>query len=277
MTDTIKIFHPHQPFFEKMDDLYLEQQDTRVASDTVALFYQFKVESRKADQLFAVPDGCIDLIFECDKSNPQAKICGTVVKAQKSYCQPGTEYFGIRLFPGNSSNLFHCSAHDFVGKEIQLTDIMKDNSKLVETIASASTFEKRIDCFVNNFLNYIPQSKKLPRLLNFLMRRIVESSGQIKIEDLATETGYTARYIQKVFVDYVGISPKLFSRIARFQKSLDSIFKNSEPDISQIVFDLGYYDHSHFLHEFKEFCLFTPSQIIQKRSDYKPAIILKHS
>ncbi|NTV78889.1 MAG: AraC family transcriptional regulator, partial [Clostridiales bacterium] len=87
---------------------------------------------------------------------------------------------------------------------------------------------------------------------------------------------YTARYVQKVFVEYIGISPKLFSRVIRFQKSLDYIFSNTSLDIYQMVYELGYYDHAHFIHEFKEFCLFSPSQIIHNKRDYSGILGLRN-
>jgi len=109
-------------------------------------------------------------------------------------------------------------------------------------------------------------SEKFPLLIKYLLKRIGETSGQIKISTLADETGYTERYIQKVFSDFIGISPKLFGRVVRFQKSLDYILRKSGSNLSQMAYDLGYYDYAHFLHEFKEFSLYTPKQIMEIRS-----------
>ncbi|NTV91691.1 MAG: hypothetical protein HGA22_15255, partial [Clostridiales bacterium] len=169
MPDTLNVFHPYQPFFEIPDDLYVEKRDSKKAVNSIALFYQFMIGDGKTDQLFAVPDGCIDMIFRCDTDDPKAKVCGTVVKARKVNFEPGIEYFGVRLLPGNSMNLFDLSANDLVDKEVQLSDILKDNGKLIESIAEAGRFEKRIDCFFNYFVNNLSASKQMPLLLRYLI------------------------------------------------------------------------------------------------------------
>jgi len=136
------LYHPYQPYFEVMDNFYLEQKQYIKHNDSTALFYQFKIDSTRTGNIFAVPDGCIDILFERNQNNPKANICGPVKKPKKTFCQKGTEYFGVRFYPGKNTNLFNCSPMDFVDKEIDLTDIIVDGSELIDVIVKRKTILK---------------------------------------------------------------------------------------------------------------------------------------
>ena len=78
------------------------------------------------------------------------------------------------------------------------------------------------------------------------------------IENVASRYGITSRYLQKLFLQYTGLTPKLYSKINRFQNSLRLVTKK-EISLTSIAYDCGYFDQSHFIREFKSFTGFTPS------------------
>jgi AraC-like DNA-binding protein len=78
------------------------------------------------------------------------------------------------------------------------------------------------------------------------------------IETVAARYGITARYLQKLFLQYTGLTPKLYSKINRFQNSLRLITQN-DCSLTSIAYDCGYADQSHFIREFKSFTGLTPS------------------
>jgi AraC-like DNA-binding protein len=66
------------------------------------------------------------------------------------------------------------------------------------------------------------------------------------------------RSLERKFRQHIGISPKLFSRINRFQEAFRLLKNNNYIKLSDIAFDAGYTDQSHFIREFKEFTGFAP-------------------
>jgi AraC-like DNA-binding protein len=72
------------------------------------------------------------------------------------------------------------------------------------------------------------------------------------------------RGFQRRFNQHVGISPKLFSRVCKFQAALGQLKNNNYANLSDVAFDNGYADQSHFIRSFKEFAGFSPYQF-QKR------------
>ena len=72
------------------------------------------------------------------------------------------------------------------------------------------------------------------------------------IETLAKETGFTARYIGKVFERCVGISPKLYSQIIRLQVSMKRIIENDDDRLVDIAVSCGFFDHAHMNRVYKK-------------------------
>jgi AraC-like DNA-binding protein len=68
----------------------------------------------------------------------------------------------------------------------------------------------------------------------------------------------TRRFIQ-LFHQQVGLTPKAFCRVRRFQRVLRSVHGRREVDWAQVALDCGYYDQPHFIHDFQAFSGFTPS------------------
>ena len=79
------------------------------------------------------------------------------------------------------------------------------------------------------------------------------------VAHVAAQSGFSSRYLQKLFLQYTGLTPKSFLKINRFRNSLNSLENNNE-SLSSIAYDCGYFDQSHFIKEFKSFTGQTPHE-----------------
>ena len=95
------------------------------------------------------------------------------------------------------------------------------------------------------------------------------------MRELESETAYTARRIQELITESVGISPKQLCRQTRFQHALSAIHRecslSSEDErkgcLAQEAVSLGYCDQAHYSREFKEFSGLCPGAYRKKNSD----------
>lgn len=85
------------------------------------------------------------------------------------------------------------------------------------------------------------------------------------LENVASRYGFTARYLQKLFLQYTGLTPKLYHKINRFQKSLRLVSKK-DLSLTSIAYECGYFDQSHFIRDFKSFTGLLPSAHITENS-----------
>jgi len=104
--------------------------------------------------------------------------------------------------------------------------------------------------------------------IEFAVNKILSSPQQISIEQISNKVGYSQKHLIKLFKDNVGLTPKGFLKIIRFQKAIAEIDATKEPDWTGIAFESGYYDQAHFINDFKTFSGFTPNAYFKKQYDH---------
>ena len=92
--------------------------------------------------------------------------------------------------------------------------------------------------------------------------RIVLSDGRAAIPSLASQTGLSTRQFERRFVQQVGMRPKLYARIARFEAALDAKARCETKSWTEVAHDFGYYDQMHLIHDFAEFTGTTPTETL---------------
>jgi AraC-like DNA-binding protein len=143
--------------------------------------------------------------------------------------------------------------HDVAGEEVSLLySKLMDAHSLVQRIALVEQFLlTRLSLFEHRF-------GKL-QMVSSILQDINRGDFFENIHSVAGRYGISSRYLQKLFVSYSGLSPGLFSKIARFQRSLQLLTQNDLP-LTTIAYTCGYYDQSHFIKDFRSFTGAAPSQ-----------------
>jgi AraC-like DNA-binding protein len=98
-----------------------------------------------------------------------------------------------------------------------------------------------------------------------LAASIERSAGHVSVEQLANDAGISRQHLTRVFRERVGVTPKLYARLARFQSSLASACSSELADSAATALALGYTDQSHWIAEFKEFSGLTPHRFAARR------------
>lgn len=81
---------------------------------------------------------------------------------------------------------------------------------------------------------------------------IIQSRGMVDVNTLSGQYYLSTRQFERNFKEFAGFSPKLYSRIIRFQSAIEQ-YGQTGKSLTEIAYDCGYYDQSHFIHDFKEF------------------------
>ena len=92
------------------------------------------------------------------------------------------------------------------------------------------------------------------------------------IDYLAHQAGISSKKIQRMFGKVVGIRPKAFARIQRFQAAIREIGDRPAVNWARLAATCGYYDQPHFIREFKEFTGMTPTAYLSKRGPYQNSV-----
>jgi AraC-like DNA-binding protein len=86
-----------------------------------------------------------------------------------------------------------------------------------------------------------------------------------RVAHVADQIGLSQRRFIEVFRNEVGLTPKAFSRVCRFQHVLGRVEYLAEVDWTSVALDCGYFDQAHFIHDFREFTGVSPTTYLRYR------------
>jgi AraC-like DNA-binding protein len=225
-------------------------------------------DARTSNTMAPLADGCPGIIFQhsaegsfCDPSDktvPEIFLYGQTITPSDLRINGKFKTLGICFYPFALKSIFGFHASELTDSCVDLTLLM---SRLKEPLLNACTFIDQIEIFSTSIHQQI-NSKNYPvdRAVEYALAEIVKSKGTVALKNLQSELKLSERGFQRRFDQQVGISPKLFSRVCQFQASLDQLKNNRYVNLSDVAFDNGYADQSHFIRSFKEFAGFSPYQ-----------------
>lgn len=181
-----------------------------------------------------------------------AYLIGTMLHFKEHHTIGNAKLLGVRFKPGAFSYFFkHTSLHEFTDQNIELKHL---ELPLVHCI-NKNTFA----CLDRFFLRKL----SLPKYsVLSLVKDIEQQKGQLKVTALAKKHFTTPRQLERHFKTTIGVSPKDFMSIVRYQFACHTIKNNpTRKCLAEIAFESGYYDHTHLAKEIKRFTGSAPSNL----------------
>ncbi|MCF8379200.1 MAG: helix-turn-helix transcriptional regulator [Bacteroidales bacterium] len=149
--------------------------------------------------------------------------------------------------------------------------ILKIRERLLEATNPYEKFQLLEKQLLKIYFNKLKENP----FVDFAVSTIIGTPKQCSIKTISDKVGYSQKHTIKLFKEHVGVTPKEFLKVIRFQKAIQQIENQISVDWSQIAFDCGFYDQSHFIADFKVFSGFTPSEYIKQRGDFLNYIPVK--
>lgn len=103
----------------------------------------------------------------------------------------------------------------------------------------------------------------------FAVGEMTHRPDQISIARMNARIGYSQKHFIEMFRKQIGVTPKSYLKIMRFQKAVQTIDAAATPDWSQISQECGFYDQAHFINDFKHFSGFTPAKYAEISTNYQ--------
>ena len=220
---------------------------------TVADIFYIRSISDERRVLPIIPDGCMALVFFGNESSEEieAYVCGAIDEIKKISIDPGDYYIFIRFLPGVGYSLIDGPANRITNKALPVRGNLLGGEQIISILERETMLVERIRLISKVIrVNFHSESNKY--LIKYCTERILQTQGNIKVEELADETGFTSRHIGKMFERCVGISPKLYSQIIRLQLSMTKIMEDRNSLLVDIAIDSGFFDHAHMNRMYKK-------------------------
>jgi len=221
-------------------------------------------------------EGCPGLIFQSpdkgpmyqfDKKLPHIFIYGQSTRHADIQFGAVFSTIGVCFFPNAIKAIFGFDAYELTD-DCTCLDLIarKDGFLLSEQLLETESLADRIEILCAYlFFKLQKNTRYEDETMQFAITRIVQSKGNISLKELQDYLQLSERSFERRFKQYVGISPKLYSRISRFQAVLNQIRLGQHDRLTDLAYENDYADQSHFIRSFKEFAGCSPLQY-QKQS-----------
>jgi AraC-like DNA-binding protein len=223
-----------------------------------------------------MPDGIIEVIFHYSdpfryyKDNKSALLAeNAAVSMMRKFIEIESSgnigFVAVRFFPWGAYHFFDVPISSFLDDAINGEMLWKDDSKkIIAELKSADNLQKRYELAEGFLSSRLEQYKKAETKTDEAVKLIRQAKGNLSIEDVCDKTGLNKKQLERKFVKLVGTTPKVFSRVCRFLHICHHLDEQKGKSLTQLAYECGYYDQSHFINEFKEFSGFTPKDFFEK-------------
>ncbi|QIP16515.1 helix-turn-helix transcriptional regulator [Spirosoma aureum] len=256
---------------------YQEFTPTGRLSAYVQCIYLFESDQLTGVDDIVFPGGSMEVIFNLGsgvwktasqglyRPTPVIELWGQLTKPLPIRSEGKNQMLGVRFYTHAITSFFReeiwelndqvCNAIDFFGKSIY---------HLHERLLDTPLLTHRIDLVEQYLLSRLRQSKGPGIKTNLVGQIIRELQSDVLCEDIqsiASRYALSPRYLQTLFLRYTGVTPKVYHKLNRFQRSLKLVTRH-EVSLTSIAYECGYFDQSHFIREFRSFTGLTPSDFL---------------
>jgi AraC-like DNA-binding protein len=135
-------------------------------------------------------------------------------------------------------------------------------SQLHQSMGNMATFAERVDAMNRYFLGMLDRSAQTDPVMRGI-QSLTDPGSAAKVGSLARELGVSVRHLERKSLEYVGMPPKTFARVARFTRALQ-LRRQSGLNWTQIAHETSYHDHMHMIRDFREFAGKAPSSALRE-------------
>ncbi|MDO9276394.1 MAG: helix-turn-helix domain-containing protein [Lutibacter sp.] len=216
------------------------------------------------------PNGNVTLVFHYGSpSKFKEKNSNEYVESNLVICGQQTSYYDLSLSgktgmilivfkPHGVEPFFNFPINELLNKNLSVCDLIKNEAIVLEDkLFNSKNNKQRITHLENFLLKRMIINKDFERVEHAI--KIIENSkGQIKTQVIAQEVCLGIKQFERIFSKHVGLNPKKFTSIVRFQNVIQMKMNDKNANMCQLAYDNGYYDQSHFIHDFKNLTGLSP-------------------
>jgi AraC-like DNA-binding protein len=211
-----------------------------------------------------IPDGFTEIIFHladpyriCLNDSWQLQSRSLLAGQIRKYFfleNTGTSIIiGIKLKPTALTHLYQLKMNELTNYVLDIREVLGDKFQAVEqSIRSATQHSERIAALNNYFRMITGGVKKETHAVDRAIDLIRKEHGMVTMATLCEVASVKERQLENLFKEWVGLPPKFFTRMIRFNYIFELVNENKQ-NWSDLAYEAAYYDQSHFIRNFKSF------------------------
>ncbi len=261
------------------DQWYVEIAPPAQLADCVLCLWEMRIPAMPGTaRVRILPNACVDIVLYGSETSRGEGSAAIVAPPHRSYVVGSTlrsfivesvgwrHVLGVSLKPEGTQPLLGIPAA-VIGESVALLDDVIG--------AEAGVIEERVlggpaEGSMGRLADCLIERRRAAEAPDETARRAVAlihgASGRKRIDSLLGDLNVSARRLERNFLTHVGMSPKLFSRLVRFDRAVRDLGARGATPWSQFALAHGYTDQAHFINEFREFAGVTPAEFAKESS-----------
>ena len=254
-------------------------------SDFVDNFWLYEGNQTEHKTERILPTGTLELainllqnelrFYDSEHPNNYSRLSGAVVSGASGHgFTPDAEekvfIVGVHFKPGGAFPFLGLPAGDLADTHVDLETLWGPSSarRLRESLCEAQTSAERFQLLQETLLSRLYYDVEKHYAVSAALEMFAKNQPGPTVREAAKDLGLSQRRFIQVFKAEVGLTPKLFSRIQRFQQTRSFIQQNPSPNWVALALDFGYFDQSHLIREFLEFSGLSPTDYLIRHKKF---------
>lgn len=228
-----------------------------------------------------LPDGSMELVINlCQEplrvydqvDHDQSQSFGNAL-----LCGPHSEFFiidtvqttvmGVHFKPGGAFPFFNLPAGELHDLYVPLETLWRAQaSHLHERLLEAETLETKFHILEQTLIAQATRPLARHPAVSFALKAFQLQHPPPQISNVTDQIGLSHRRFSQVFCEEVGLTPKLFCRVQRFQEVVHCLENKQQIEWADVALTCGYFDQSHFIHDFRAFSGLNPTAYLAQRN-----------
>lgn len=249
---------PTQVFRPKMLKHYLDQ------------FQVFEISDTDMEPFRVLPLGVLQIFFQLDhavyhntsftkkwEKRPDAFIAGPYNLGYSMAVENGAKMFSLKFWPGRYRHFFLNSIEHFKNSLVPLSEFWGQSGKILEDkIFNAKSHKERCNILERFLFRHLTNATRSP--IENAVQTIIQCRGIGRINNFAAASNLSPSQFRRRFIAEIGLSPKEFQRVTRIGALKDYFHHHPGISLTQLAYQFGYYDQSHFIKDFSSITGQTP-------------------
>jgi AraC-like DNA-binding protein len=233
-------------------------------SDHVDCLWAYEAYGRGYARERVLPNGGSEIVFVLDDARARPVVCGAHSESFVIEVASRPTLLGVHFKPGGALPFHKVPADELLNRHVALDALWGGlASEIEDRLHEARTWAARFRIVETALLARLAKPPAPHPAVAFAENAIQSAPHAQTIGRLTERIGLSPRRFIEVFTGSVGLTPKVFARVRRFQRVLTLIDRNEDIDWADVAVAGGYYDQAHFIHDFRAFSGINPTAYVR--------------
>jgi len=181
----------------------------------------------------------------------------------------GASLIGVCFRPGRAAPVLGAPLSEFTDTHVDLESVWgRKAAELRERLWTAATPTRRFAVLEEVLRERMHWARPWHGAISVALNAFEQADATVHVRNLAQWVGLSQRRFIQLFRTEVGLTPKLYGRVRRFQRARELAQRTTDPDWAAVAVTCGYFDQSHLIRDFREFCGLSPVAYLNQRTQH---------